>query len=129
MYLRSSVLCLSLFSSLSQAAVNCSALAEKISGTVPEFHPSVQGKVIGTGRLHFHEAPDEACANKKIFVIPGDSLTVYSSLEDESWLEVNFIAKSGDDYTGWVKADRVEIGAPYGAPADEADDAPAGDAQ
>jgi hypothetical protein len=132
MYLRASLLCLWLFSGLSQAAVgvNCSALAEKLSGTVPEFHPSVQGKVIGTGRLHFHEAPDEACANKKIFVIPGDSLTVYSSLEDESWLEVNFIAKDGEDYTGWVKADRVEIGKPYGAPPEDADDeAPVEDAQ
>jgi len=129
MYLRSSLFCLCLFSGLTQAAVNCPALAEKISGTVPEFHPSVQGKVIGTGRLHFHEAPDEACANKKIFVIPGDYLTVYSSLEDESWLEVNFIAKSGDDFTGWVKADRVELGEPYGAPSDDADDAAAGDDQ
>lgn len=128
MHLRSSLLCLCLFSSLGQAAVDCSALAEKLSGTVPEFHPSVQGKVIGTGRLHFHEAPDGACANKKIFVIPGDSLTVYASLEDESWLEVNYIAKDGEDYTGWVKADRVQIGEPYGAPPDT-DDAPQADAQ
>ncbi|WP_260963187.1 hypothetical protein [Pseudomonas citri] len=129
MQLRSSVLCLCLFSSLSQAAVNCSALAEKISGTVPEFHPSVQGKVIGTGRVHFHEAPDEACANKKIFVIPGDALTIYSILEDESWLEVNYIAEDGEDYTGWVKADRVEIGRPYGAPPEGENDTPADDAQ
>lgn len=127
MHPRSSLLCLCFFSGLSQAAVNCSALAEKISGTVPGFHPSVQGKVIGTGRVHFHEAPDEACANKKIFVIPGDSLTIYAGLEDESWLEVNFIAKDGEDYTGWVKADRVEIGVPYGAPPEGGDDASVGD--
>ncbi|WVV47353.1 hypothetical protein THH46_22255 [Pseudomonas sp. NA13] len=44
-------------------------------------------------------------------------------------IEVNFIAKSGDDYTDWVKADRVESGAPYGAPPEGADDEPAGDAQ
>jgi hypothetical protein len=129
MHLRSSLLCLCFFSGLSQAAVNCSTLAEKISGTVPGFHPAVQGKVIGTGRVHFHEAPDEACANKKIFVIPGDALTIYSMLEDESWLEVNFIAKDGEDYIGWVKADRVEIGEPYGSAAGEGDDASVGDDQ
>lgn len=129
MHLRSSLFCLCLFSGLTQAAVDCSALAEKLSGTVPEFHPPLQGKVIGSGRLHLHEAPDEACANKKIFVIPGDSLTLYSSLEDESWLEVNFIAKSGDDFTGWVRADRVEIGESYGAPSGEAGDSAEGDDQ
>jgi len=129
MDLRSSLWCLYLFSSLSQAAVDCSALAEKLSGTVPEFHPSVQGKVIGTGRLHFHSAPDEACANKKLFVIPGDGLTVYSSLEDETWLEVNFVAKDGEDYTGWVQANRVELGEPYGGPQDDANDASTSDAK
>ncbi|MCS3471478.1 hypothetical protein M2401_005242 [Pseudomonas sp. JUb42] len=118
MYLRSSLLCLCLFSGVSQAAVNCSALAEKISGTVPEFHPALQGEVIGTGRVHFHLAPDDACANKKIFVVPGDAVTIYSILEDQSWLEVNFVAKDGEDYTGWVKADRIKKGVPYGAPPD-----------
>lgn len=119
MLLRSSLLCLCLFSGLSQAAVDCSALAEKISGTAPEFHPAVQGKVIGTGRAYFHTAPDEACANKKLFVIPGDGLTVYAMLEDQTWVQVNFVAKDGEDYTGWLKADRVEIGEAYGAPSDE----------
>lgn len=116
MHLRLSLLCLCLFSGLSHGAVDCSALAEKISGTAPGFHPVLQGKVIGTGRAHFHTAPNEACVNKKIFVIPGDSLTIYSSLEDESWLEVNFVAKDGEDYTGWVQANRVKMGVPYGAP-------------
>lgn len=56
MLLRSSLLCLCLFSGLSQAAVDCSALAETISGTAPEFHPAVQGKVIGTGRAFSYRA-------------------------------------------------------------------------
>ncbi|MBJ9974479.1 hypothetical protein IAE35_12760 [Pseudomonas sp. S75] len=118
MHLRSSLFCLCVFSSLGHAAVNCSALAEKISSTVPEFHPVRGGEVIGTGRVHFYTAPDEACANQKIFVVPGDSLIVYSILQDESWLEVNFVAKNGEDYTGWVKAERVKIGAPHGLPSD-----------
>jgi hypothetical protein len=92
----------------------------------PEFHPPMQGKVIGTGRVHFHKAPDEACANKKIFVIPGDSLNIYAGLEDESWLEVIFIAKDGEDYTGWVRADRVEIGVPYGVAPSVGDDSSVG---
>ena len=116
MRLRLSLLCMCLFSGLSHAAVDCSALLEKISGKVPEFHPVLQGKVIGTGRVHFHTAPNEACANNKLFVIPGDGLTIYSMLEDKSWLEVNYVAKDGEDYTGWVKADRVKLGVPYGAP-------------
>jgi len=115
MHLRLSLLCLCLFSGLSHAAVDCSALAEKISGKVPEFHPVLQGKAIGAGRVHFHTAPNEACANNKLFVIPGDGLTIYSMLEDKSWLEVNYVAKDGEDYTGWVRADRVKLGVPYGA--------------
>ncbi|MFS2155824.1 hypothetical protein ACCD10_00540 [Pseudomonas sp. Pseusp122] len=121
MRLRLTLSCLCLFSGLSQAAVDCSALAEKVSGTVPEFHPALQDLVIGTVRVHFHMAPDEACANKNIFVVPGDSLTLYSILQDESWLEVNFVAKDGEDYTGWVKADRVKMGVPYGAPPEGGD--------
>jgi hypothetical protein len=130
MDLRSSLLCLCLFSSLSQAAVNCSALAKK-SEAAPGFHPVLQGVVIGTGRLHFHSAPDEACTNKKLFMIPGDSLTIYSILEDQTWLDVGFIAKDGEDYEGWVEADRVKKGVPYGAPQDDDSDsdAPADDAK
>lgn len=129
MDLRSSALCLCLFSGLSQAAVNCSALAEKTTGTAGEFHPVVQAQVIGAGRLHFHDAPDEACTDKKLFVIPGDYLTAYSMTADEKWLEVNFVAKSGDDYTGWVEAERVKLGEPYGAPPDDTNDTPAADAK
>lgn len=129
MGLRLTLLSLCLLSGLSQAAVNCSALAEKISGTTGEFHPVLQAQVIGAGRLHFHDAPDEACTDKKLFVIPGDYLTAYSMTQDEKWLEVNFVAKSGDDYTGWVEADRVKLGEPYGAPPDDDAAAPATDAQ
>jgi len=118
MHLRLTLICLGVVSSLGQAAVNCSVLAENISGTVPEFHPVLGGEVIGRGRAYFYTAPDEACTNKKVFVVPGDALIIYSILQDESWLEVNFVAKDGQDYTGWVKADRVKMGAPYGLPSD-----------
>lgn len=75
--------------------------------------PSLEAKVTGTGRLHFHSAPNPACVDKKLFVIPGDGLTVYASTEN-GWAQVMYIAKGGEDYTGWVEEQRLQFAGHYG---------------
>jgi riboflavin synthase alpha subunit len=49
---------------------------------------------------------------KGIFVIKGDSLTVYKSYKD--WFNVMYIAKDGEDYTGWVSSKQIKINGQYG---------------
>jgi len=96
-----------------EAAVDCDALHEKANAEAGSYRPPVEGKVIGQGRVYFHSAPNSACITKKVFVVPGDGLTVYASTED-GWDQVMYIAKNGDDFSGWVEEKRVELGQHYG---------------
>lgn len=66
--------------------------------------------VAGTGRLHLHKAPDKRCADKRLFVIPRDSLVAYSDYGPEGeWTLVRYRAKSGKDYSGWVLTKRLRF--------------------
>lgn len=66
--------------------------------------------VAGSGRLHFHTAPDARCIDKQVFVIPGDLLTGYSIVEgSKEWVFVMYIKKNGMTVNGWVKADRLKF--------------------
>lgn len=66
--------------------------------------------VAGEGRLYFHTAPNAACINKKVFVIPGDYLSAHTVAgKNAEWVSVNYMAKDGEDYSGWVKADRLKF--------------------
>ena len=96
-----------------EAAVDCDALHEKANAEAGSYRPPVEGKVIGQGRAYFHSAPNSACITKKVFVVPGDGLTVYASTED-GWDQVMYIAKNGDVFSGWVEEKRVELGQHYG---------------
>ncbi|MFS1291656.1 SH3 domain-containing protein [Pseudomonas piscis] len=98
---------------LAEPAVDCAALGEKASREAGDYRPPLGAKVIGTGRLHFHSAPHAACMDKKLFVIPGDGLTVYAATED-GWAQVMYIAKDGEDYSGWVEEQRLKLGGHYG---------------
>ena len=65
-------------------------------------------QVAGAGRLYFHTAPDERCVDKKVFVIPGDSLNAFTvSGEKDEWVSVTYLKKNGEDVSGWVKAERL----------------------
>ena len=99
---------------LAEAPVDCATLSDKVSLEAGEYRPPLEAKVIGQGRLHFHSGPSAACVNKKLYVIPGDGLTVYASSED-GWTQVMYIAKDGEDYTGWVENKRLLLGKHYGA--------------
>ena len=96
-----------------EAPVDCAALDEKANAEAGSYRPPVEGKIIGQGRAYFHSAPNSACITRKVFVVPGDGLTVYASTED-GWAQVMYIAKDGDDFTGWLEENRVELGQHYG---------------
>ena len=63
--------------------------------------------MIGSGRLPFHSAPDPACRDPKVFVIPGDKLTGYA--EYPGWVGVMYTnPASNASYTGWVESRRLQ---------------------
>jgi hypothetical protein len=67
-------------------------------------------QVAGSGRLYLYKAPNEACLDKSLFVIPGDSLTAYTESGSQGeWTSVMYIAKDGEDYSGWVKTNRLKF--------------------
>jgi len=91
---------------LAQAADVCKAEVPEEIILVERY----QYKVAGTGRLHLHTAPYDKCINKKVFVIPGDSLTAYTEAgPNGEWTSVMYIAKNGDDYSGWVRTERLQF--------------------
>ncbi|NVZ62003.1 hypothetical protein HX867_07890 [Pseudomonas gingeri] len=114
------LLSLSPLAGAADAPVDCDALHEKANAEAGSYRPPVEGKVIGKGRAYFHSAPSSACISKKVFVVPGDSLTVYASTED-GWAQVMYIAKGGEDFSGWVEENRVELGQHYGGDPEPAD--------
>lgn len=73
-------------------------------------------EVAGTGRLYLHTGPDEKCLNKKLFVVPGDSLIAYNMYgTNGEWSSVMYVAKDGTDFHGWVLTNRLRfIGASGG---------------
>jgi hypothetical protein len=82
------------------------------SAMLPETH---QFKVAGQGRLYFHSAPDERCIDKKTFVIPGDALLAHKIAgEHAEWVSVNFTAKNGDEFSGWVTSKRLMFVGAFG---------------
>ncbi|HJR73392.1 MAG TPA: hypothetical protein VJ806_07105 [Luteimonas sp.] len=96
--------------------VDCRALASKIAQNrdIADFRPPLEGKVIGKGRVHFHDAPNAACV-RKTFLIPGDMATVHQTMP--GWVRVVYIsAKDGEEHGGWLKENRVELKGQLGRP-------------
>ena len=87
--------------------------ADVCKGDVPEeivLAERYQYKVAGSGRLHLHTGPDDKCINKKVFVIPGDDLVAFTEAGDNGeWTSVMYVAKNGDDYSGWVRTNRLRF--------------------
>ncbi len=108
------LLCVLPLPAQAEAPMDCATLSDNASLEAGEYRPPLEARVIGQGRLHFHSAPNAACVNKTLYVIPGDGLTVYASSED-GWAQVMYIAKGGEDYTGWVDEKRLLLGKHYGA--------------
>ena len=90
----------------------CSKLAEVTTAPENNYRPALEATVIGKGRLNFYTAPSALCPMKNVFVINGNVLTVYKS--HNGWANVMFIAKSGEDFMGWVSENRIKITGQYG---------------
>ncbi|WP_395408048.1 hypothetical protein ACHMW6_15930 [Pseudoduganella sp. UC29_106] len=92
----------------SAAPVNCGALlvasrAEQVK--VPQWQAS--RRVGGEGRLYFHTAPDGACRQRDLFVVPGDALEAH--FEYGTYTEVVYVhPKTGRESTGWVETGRLQ---------------------
>ncbi|NBF06438.1 SH3 domain-containing protein [Pseudomonas sp. Fl5BN2] len=98
---------------LAETAVDCATLSDNVSLEAGAYRPPLEAKVIGAGRLHFHSGPNAACVNHTLYVVPDDVLTAYAS-SDNGWTQVMYIAKDGEDYTGWVEEKRLQLGGHYG---------------
>jgi hypothetical protein len=90
------------------APVNCGALllasrAEQVK--VPEWQAG--RRVAGRERLYFHTAPDSACRQRDLFVVPGDALKAHS--EYGIYTEVVYVhPKTGRESVGWVDTGRLQ---------------------
>lgn len=96
--------------------VDCRRLADKVAqnGAIPDFRPPLEGKVIGKGRAHFHQAPNAQCIRKP-FLIPGDRMVVHRTMP--GWVSVVYTSsKDGEEYVGWLKEERVELKGQLGGP-------------
>lgn len=93
-------------------AYECSKLASTVDNAEKNYRPPLEAKVIGNSRLYFHSAPKSKCKIKGVFVINGDSLTVYKSYGN--WANVMFISRDGEDFIGWVQDNRIKIIGQYG---------------
>jgi hypothetical protein len=92
----------------SASAADCAAIYKQAQEKELRRVPVSSHRVIGAGRLHFHTAPDAACRDAKLFVIPGDKLTVYT--EYQGYVSVMYLnPKAGEDFMGWVEAKRLEF--------------------
>jgi len=64
-------------------------------------------RVVGAGRAYFFSGPDQACKEKKLFIIPGDEVTAYKEYGD--YTLVMFInLKEAGDTEGWILTSRLE---------------------
>jgi hypothetical protein len=90
------------------AGPDCAQLADGARKREVRLNPPSAYVVAGTGRLPFHLAPDAACRDKNIFVIPGDRLTAYS--EYQGYTSVMYLnPKTGQDFSGWVESKRLQF--------------------
>jgi len=62
-------------------------------------------KVGGSGRLQFYSAPDSRCAEKDVFVVPGNEL--YAYVEYGKYYSVMYVANDGNQVNGWVEKFRL----------------------
>lgn len=90
----------------------CAKNASKVDNGEYNYRPPLEAQVIGNGRISFYSAPKSKCLVKGVFVIKGDSLTVYKSYG--SWANVMFIRSDGEDFMGWVQESKIKIIGQYG---------------
>lgn len=90
----------------------CTKLSKQTDSVDDNYRPPLEAKVISNKKLYLYAAPDAQCKMKGVFVIKGDSLTVYKPYK--KWVNVMYINKDGEDYTGWVSSKQIKINGQYG---------------
>jgi len=85
----------------------CSKLAGEAEASGITNYPSAEAKVIGSGKIGFYSAPNAECKIKGLYVVKGNYLTVYKSYK--GWVNVMYLAKSGEDFIGWLPESKVKI--------------------
>lgn len=85
----------------------CGSLASTVKAKAKKVgSQNLERFVIGEGRLQFLTAPSEACANKGVFVVPGDRLV--TSLMHGDFVFVSYTnPKNGHRVDGWVTGGRL----------------------
>jgi hypothetical protein len=63
--------------------------------------------VFGEGRLYFYSAPDEECTNKKLFIVPGDSMEIFKAFDKYSFISYKN-QNTGKISSGWVVSERLK---------------------
>ncbi|ALM82801.1 hypothetical protein [Bordetella sp. N] len=91
------------------ADARCDQLNEKLSGPDNNFRPPLGATaepVAPSKRVYLRSAPDEQCVAGQPFIVKGDHVTVYKPYKE--WMQVMYVSKSGEDYTGWVKETEIK---------------------
>lgn len=90
---------------------DCAALDKTYSAVVDgSYDPPMTASISGKDRAFFYTAPDFACTNKKVFVVPGDKIDV-AQISDNGWVKATYTAKTGKTYKGWVDQGQVQLDA------------------
>ena len=95
------------------AWADCAKLNDEANAKAAMRYPRESYSVTGKGRLHFYSAPSSKCRDENTFVLPGDSLVLYSDYK--GWYNVGFFnEKTGNDAFGWVKPARLKYNGTLG---------------
>lgn len=103
-------------------APDCAALDKTFSAVVDgSYDPPLTASISGKERAYFFTAPNFACTNKKIFVVPGDKIEV-SQISENGWTKATYTAKDGKTSSGWIDQGQVQLDAvePEGGEGEEA---------
>lgn len=96
-----------------EASAGCRRLAEATNGPDDNFRPPLSATVIGSGRAYFYSAPASQCIEKRTFLVPGDTVTVYKPYK--KWYQVMYVnGKTGEEFEGWVVEGRLRLGGHLG---------------
>lgn len=91
-----------------EVPVECLRLAKATGGPDDNFRPPLSATVTGSKRAYFYSAPASQCIEKRVFVVPGDTVTVYKSYK--TWYQVMYVSgKTGEDFEGWVAEGRLRL--------------------
>lgn len=98
--------------------MDCEKLGNATGGPDDNFRPPLTATVIGDGRAYFHFAPASECITKRLFIIPGDDVTVYKPYKN--WYQVMYVnSKTGEDFEGWIEDRRLRLGGTVGGSGDQ----------